>query len=128
MTIYHYQSQPNPSLVATNTKFLSFLLTTYNVQLLCTMISTYTSIVPNRDLHISSSGFTTILLEKLRDLNARTKEGSFETLLFLASKKEIGIQVLSGPFLKLPKNQVSFRTISYLDIFIIHLVLDNILV
>ena len=102
-------------------KFLSFLLTAYKVQLLRIVITIYASTVPHRDLHISSSGFTAILLEKLGDLNARTKEGSFETLMFLASKKEIGIHVLSGPLLKLPKSQVSFRTVSYLDIFIISL-------
>lgn len=76
------------------------------MQLLRAVITTYTSTVPHRDLHIASSGFTVILLEKLGDLNARTKEGSFETLMFLASRKEIGIMVLSGPLLKLPKNQV----------------------
>jgi hypothetical protein len=82
-------------------------MTAYNVQLLRTVVTTYASTVPHRDLHISSSGFTAVLLEKLGDLNARTREGSFETLTFLASKKEIGIHVLSGPLLKLPKNQVS---------------------
>ncbi|KAG0602198.1 hypothetical protein M758_11G166900 [Ceratodon purpureus] len=82
-----------------------------SLQLLRTVVTTYASTVPHRDLHISSSGFTAILLEKLGDLNARTKEGSFETLMFLASKKEIGIHVLSGPLLKLPKNQGIWRPV-----------------
>ncbi|XP_024402111.1 uncharacterized protein [Physcomitrium patens] len=82
-----------------------------SLQLLRAVITTYTSTVPHRDLHIASSGFTVILLEKLGDLNARTKEGSFETLMFLASRKEIGIMVLSGPLLKLPKNQANWRPV-----------------
>jgi hypothetical protein len=53
-----------------------------------------------------------ILLEKLGDSNARTREASSEALMFLASKKEIGLHIVSIPLLRPTKNQVKIRYLS----------------
>ena len=82
------------------------------LQLLRMVITTYSSVVPHRELQVTSIGLINILVEKLGDSNVRTKEASCETLMFLASRKEIGIHILSGPLLKPVKNQVSFLDFS----------------
>jgi len=78
------------------------------LQFLRAFVTRYASEVPSRDLHSCVSDLVNILLEKLGDSNARTREASSEALMFLASKKEIGLHIVSIPLLRPTKNQVNF--------------------
>lgn len=81
-------------------------VTNFLVQLLRLFVTTYAPEVPNRDLQNCVSDLVNILLEKLGDSNVRTREAASEALMFLASKKEIGLHVVAVPLLRPPKNQV----------------------
>jgi hypothetical protein len=80
-----------------------------SMQFLRAFVTRYASEVPNRDLHSCVSDLVNILLEKLGDSNARTREASSEALMFLASKKEIGLHIVSIPLLRPTKNQGIWR-------------------
>lgn len=75
-------------------------------QLLKAYVVKYANEVPARDLQHSSTEFVKILLDKLGDSNVRSKDAAAETLMFLASKKELGLDVVAKPLLRPAKNQV----------------------
>ncbi|KAJ7542650.1 hypothetical protein O6H91_09G005300 [Diphasiastrum complanatum] len=82
-----------------------------SLQVLRVCMEKYAAHVPSKEIHSSACEMVSILLEKLGDSNVRTKEAAAETILFLASKKEIGLQVISPLILKSPKNQAIWKPV-----------------
>lgn len=74
-------------------------------------VTRYAAEVPTTDLRNCMSDLVKILLEKLGDSNVRTRDACSEALMFLASKKEIGIHIIAVPLLRPPKNQVPINNL-----------------
>nr|XP_024357275.1 uncharacterized protein LOC112273107 isoform X2 [Physcomitrium patens] len=81
------------------------------LQMARVFILRYASGIPGSDLKNCANDFTNLLLEKLGDSNPRTKDAATEALMFLATKKEIGLPFIAISLLKPPKNQTIWRPI-----------------
>lgn len=81
------------------------------MQLSRVFIIRYASGISSTDLRNYVNDLVNILLEKLGDSNSRTKEAATEALMFLATKKEIGLPIIANPLLRPPKNQVNLYSL-----------------
>jgi hypothetical protein len=84
-------------------------------QLSRALITKYASGVPTTDLRNCVNDLVNILLEKLGDSNSRTKDAATEALMFLATRKEIGLPIIANPLLRPPKNQVPIYNQYYMN-------------
>ncbi|CAM6084497.1 unnamed protein product [Calypogeia fissa] len=81
------------------------------LQLLKAYIVKYSGEISARDLQHSSTKLINILLDKLGDSNIRSKDAAAETLMFMASKKELGLDVVAKPLLRPAKNQAIWKPV-----------------
>jgi len=77
------------------------------LQLSRNFITRYASGIPATDLRNYVNDLINILIEKLGDSNSRIREAATKALMFLATKKEIGLPIIANFLFKPPKNPVN---------------------